>query len=193
MSYVVGQGYPCPRVEEVSADGLEMVMERIDGPHMLELAQRQPWRLRTLGRQLRRLHDDLHGLVAPADLRPSPLGPGGSLVHLDLHPLNVIMSARGPVVIDWTNAAAGAPEVDLVATWALLAGGVPEGNWWVKLLTAVGRGELLRGFLPAAQREDLGVRLGAWVDYKSHDTNMTAAEISSMRAVVARYGTRTTS
>lgn len=36
MRYVAEHGYPAPRVEEVRADGSELVMERIDGPTMLE-------------------------------------------------------------------------------------------------------------------------------------------------------------
>jgi aminoglycoside phosphotransferase (APT) family kinase protein len=41
------------------------------------------------------------------------------LVHLDLHPLNVLCTRRGPVVIDWPAAARGAPGVDVALTWAV--------------------------------------------------------------------------
>jgi thiamine kinase-like enzyme len=46
------------------------------------------------------LHRQLHAIPAPADL-PAPLGEGTSLVHLDLHPGNVLLTASGPMVIDW--------------------------------------------------------------------------------------------
>ena len=48
------------------------------------------------------------------------LDDGDRLVHLDLHPLNVIMSPRGPVVIDWANAARGDPLLDVALTYVLL-------------------------------------------------------------------------
>jgi RNA polymerase sigma-70 factor (ECF subfamily) len=34
--------------------------------------------------------------------------PGDAIVHLDLHPLNVLVGADGPVVIDWPNTRCGA-------------------------------------------------------------------------------------
>ena len=43
--------------------------------------------------------------TAPDWLPGMPDG-GDRLLHLDLHPLNVIMSPNGPVVIDWPNARA---------------------------------------------------------------------------------------
>ncbi len=45
---------------------------------------------------------------APAGL-PRPFGAAERIVHLDLHPGNVMLTAGGPVVIDWTNVAAGPP------------------------------------------------------------------------------------
>ena len=35
MRYAAEQGFPVPRIEEVRADGTEIVMERIDGPAMV--------------------------------------------------------------------------------------------------------------------------------------------------------------
>nr|WP_239645990.1 phosphotransferase [Nocardiopsis valliformis] len=42
-------------------------------------------------------------------------------MHMDLHPGNVVLTPRGPVVIDWTNARDGAPDLDLDLTALLLA------------------------------------------------------------------------
>jgi aminoglycoside phosphotransferase (APT) family kinase protein len=47
--------------------------------------------------------------------------PGTRLVHLDLHPENVILSPRGPVVIDWTNARRAEEALDVAMTWVILA------------------------------------------------------------------------
>src|SRR5215470_15143795 len=61
-----------------------------------------------------------HGYPAPRveDVRA---GGDGCVVHLDLHPLNVILASRGPVLIDWTNARRGASAADVAATWLVLA------------------------------------------------------------------------
>jgi Ser/Thr protein kinase RdoA (MazF antagonist) len=47
---------------------------------------------------------------------------GAALLHRDLHPENVILSPNGPVVVDWTNAAAGEPALDVALVWVILVG-----------------------------------------------------------------------
>ncbi len=100
MKHVAEHGFPVPRVLAVRADGL--VMDRAEGPTMFEDVARRPWRLRHAATVLADLHGRLHSIPAPEEL-PS-VGPGDAVLHLDLHPLNVILTPRGPVVIDWTNA-----------------------------------------------------------------------------------------
>ena len=53
----------------------------------------------------------------------APPGPERNLLHLDLHPYNVLVDDAGEVtaVIDWTNAAAGDPRLDAARTWSILA------------------------------------------------------------------------
>jgi thiamine kinase len=52
--------------------------------------------------------------------------PGGkTLCHGDLHPLNVIVTERGPCVVDWVDAAHGAPAADAARTLLLLELGRP--------------------------------------------------------------------
>ena len=65
MGYVAQHGYPVPRVEEISADGSELVMERIDGPTMFEVLSRHPWTLWRHASVLAALHEDA---VNPADM-----------------------------------------------------------------------------------------------------------------------------
>ena len=43
MSFVAEHGYRVPAVEDVRAGGTELVMERIDGPMMMDVMVRQPW------------------------------------------------------------------------------------------------------------------------------------------------------
>ncbi|MEQ4724273.1 phosphotransferase [Nonomuraea sp. B19D2] len=45
---------------------------------------------------------------------------GSVVCHGDLHPLNLIDSAGGLVVLDWTGAVLAPPAYDLAATWLLL-------------------------------------------------------------------------
>jgi aminoglycoside phosphotransferase (APT) family kinase protein len=50
---------------------------------------------------------------------------GNSLLHGDFHPGNVLLSSRGPVVIDWPNATAGDATADFARTDLLLRMGDP--------------------------------------------------------------------
>ena len=68
--------------------------------------------------------------VLPPDLKEATLKAldempdGDRLCHGDFHPYNVLMSPRGPVVIDWNNAHTGNPLED-VARSTLILSGVP--------------------------------------------------------------------
>lgn len=103
-------GYPVPRVER--AEGPDLVMEQIDGPTMGYMLVRGDLDPSEGGVVVARLHHDLHSL-------PWPAGP--ALLHLDLHPFNVLMSSRGPIVIDWTNARPGSPGLDVAMTALITA------------------------------------------------------------------------
>src|SRR5580698_11526395 len=83
MEYVRSQGFSVPAVEEVSEDGLDMVIERIEGPDMVAMMGSRPWAIPRLGRMLADLHHGLHELAAPAWLEDAPVGRGVGLLHLD--------------------------------------------------------------------------------------------------------------
>ena len=109
MEHARAHGFPVPAVHDVREDAL--VLERIEGPTMLDVAdlERHPAMLADLHR---RLHE------IPFE--------GATLLHRDLHPENVILSPTGPVVVDWTNAAAGEPALDVALVWVILIGtGLP--------------------------------------------------------------------
>ena len=106
MVHLRAAGYPVPEIFD--ADGPDLVMTRIRGLDMLADLARRPWRAAQHGRTLARLHDRLHEIEAPPGLR-QPFGTGNRVLHLDLHPGNVMLTATGPVVIDWSNGAAGPP------------------------------------------------------------------------------------
>jgi aminoglycoside phosphotransferase (APT) family kinase protein len=189
MGYVAQHGYPVPRVEEISADGSELVMERIDGPTMLEAFSRQPWTLRRHAAVLAALHDRLHEISGPQALDPFPAR-GDCLVHLDLHPLNVILSPKGPVVIDWSNATRGAGPADVALTWLVMIAAEIPGGGVQAVVGRVFRRLFIRSFLGhfdlAPVRAVLPV-VGMW---KCQDRNMRAAEVASMQRLVARESGR---
>ena len=114
MRYLAGVGYPVPDV--YAASGAEMVLERLDGPTMAQAFGAGELSIEDgaacLAGLLRRLHE----------LPPWPGAAAGSrILHLDLHPENVIMASRGPVVIDWCNARPGEPDLDTGLTALILA------------------------------------------------------------------------
>jgi tRNA A-37 threonylcarbamoyl transferase component Bud32 len=184
MEFVRTAGYPAPEVFEVSDDGIDLVMERITGPTMLDTASKQPWKLKGFGRDLAELHVALHELSAPEWMPVVPFGPGDRVLHLDLHPLNVILSNKGPVVIDWTNSSRGNPLVDVAATWVLLASGEVPGGRLDAVKAKVGRGVLVRGFLKQFSKKELHSVLPDVVEWKSKDSNMSESEIETMRSLL---------
>lgn len=104
-------GIAAPRVIDVIDvdDRRGIVLERIDGRTLLEdliagrIAARSAGAV-TADAQVA-IHDssaDLPRLSDVADLGGLP--DGTAVAHLDLHPGNVMVSARGPIVIDWVNA-----------------------------------------------------------------------------------------
>jgi aminoglycoside phosphotransferase (APT) family kinase protein len=90
---------------------------------------------------------------------PSPLGRGDRLVHGDFHPENVLLSPRGPVVIDWSNASRGEAADDVALTWAILATSSIPGPLPFRVVGRMGRSLLLQAYLKrvavAAARERL--------------------------------------
>jgi aminoglycoside phosphotransferase (APT) family kinase protein len=182
MQYLYEHGYPIPRVDEVSGDGTELVMERIDGVNMVEALNTAPWKAKRFGRTLADLHNELHALSAPEWLPRAPVGVGDRLLHLDLHPLNVMMSSGGPIVIDWARTARGDPTIDLALTWTLIsAGEVPTKGFKGKLVGSI-RARLIRGFIEDFDRDVVGNEVEAVVAWKSQDQNMSESEVASMRS-----------
>ena len=85
MEYARGHGFPVPAIDEISADGTDLVMERLDGRSMVDLLTQRPWTIRKQGHVLGELHRNLHAIPAPDWLDDAPSGSGTSLLHLDLH------------------------------------------------------------------------------------------------------------
>lgn len=108
MRFARSNRYPVPEV--IAVAGRDLVLDRITGPTMQEVLFGEPGSLSDKAAQLAELHHRLH-LVAGPDWLPLR-GDGDRLLHLDLHPKNVILGPSGPVVIDWSNAARGPSALD---------------------------------------------------------------------------------
>ncbi len=186
MDYVRARGYPVPKVEEVSADGTKLIMERIDGANMVDALTATPWKARRFGRVLADLHRQLHEMASPEWLAPAPFGRGDRLLHMDLHPLNVMMSSRGPVVIDWVNAARGDPNTDVALTWALLSAGEVPTNGVKGALVGVIRSRFIRGFIGTYDAAAIAEEVDAVVEWKSKDPNLSESEVEAARDFARR-------
>jgi aminoglycoside phosphotransferase (APT) family kinase protein len=175
---VAALGYPVPAVHE--AAGPDIVMERVDGPTLAEalVAGMPP---DEAGALLAGLHDRLHALAWPG------AAPGEVLLHLDLHPLNVILRGAAPVVIDWSNARPGPPGLDVAMTAVILAQVVVTDG----MLEAVGIDESAR---PALARllevfaDRVGTpyvdRLAAAEELRRQDPYQSSAELAALTRAV---------
>lgn len=184
MEYVRGQGYPVPAVEELSDDGTELAMERVEGPSMGDYLRRRPWTLRRQGAALAGLHRRLHEIPPPEFLSPAPVGRGERIVHLDLHPLNVLIGPTGPVVIDWSNAARGDPDVDVGLAWVLMAAGEVDVGRVLGAVLGRLRAVLVHGFLAPFDLGPVKDKLREIVGWKVGDPHMSPGEQQAMWRVV---------
>ncbi len=173
MRYVRERGYPAPEV--LSVDGTDLVLERSTGPTMRVDLARRPWHLLHHARMLADLHQRLHRIAAPAWL--PAIGPGGAVIHLDLHPENVLLHGKGALVIDWANARAGDWADDVAQTVVILAGA--DLGWATRIALRVFLAFYLAGFDRAAVR----AHLPAAIERRMSDPNMTARERELIRLV----------
>ncbi|MEU5395570.1 phosphotransferase [Streptomyces tibetensis] len=122
MEHVRAHGYPVPRVHPAGSHS-DLVMERLSGPTMLQACLAGTLAPTEAGSVLARLLRDLHAVPAPRSADPAV-----SVLHLDLHPENVILTADGPRVIDWSDAEEGDPGLDWAATAVILAQAAVTGD-----------------------------------------------------------------
>ncbi len=188
MEYVRSHGYPVPAVDHLSDDGTDLIMQRIDGPSIVEAIRRKPWTLWANGALLGELHRRLHQIPGPEWIAAVPGNDGTSLLHLDLHPLNVILGPSGPMVIDWTNAARGDGAIDVALAWVLMtAAEIPGSRVKAKVLGRA-RGFLVGAFLAGFELAPVRAVLGEVVERKCSDPNMSEAEQRRMREMAQREG-----
>ncbi|MFF7215425.1 phosphotransferase [Streptomyces sp. NPDC008238] len=180
MAHLAGVGFAVPRVHD--ADGTDLVMDRLTGPTMAQDLARRPWRARAHGRLLAGLQASLHDVPAPGWLRrrfATGEPAADRVLHLDLHPENVILTADGPVLIDWSNAAGGDPAADTALTLAILRGVSlgPARDAGLRLFVA--------GFLRAAVT-DPAPRMAEAIAARLGDPNLLPAEAHRLRRLARR-------
>jgi aminoglycoside phosphotransferase (APT) family kinase protein len=186
MEYARGQGYPVPAVDHLSDNGTDLVMERIEGPSMVDLMGRKPWTIKTQGSVLGELHRRLHQIPAPDWLAPGPGAPGADFLHLDLHPLNVLIGPAGPVVIDWPNARRGEASFDVALSWVLMTAGAIPGSRLMAAVMGRVRGLLVNAFLAGFDLGPVRATMRSVVEWKVTDPHMSEVEQAMMWALVAR-------
>jgi uncharacterized protein (TIGR02172 family) len=148
---IAAAGIPSPAVGEIVEvnDRRGIVYQRVDGLSMLQDLNARPWTIFKHARALADLQFQFQQLSIPGlysyheglkyticraphlsdvtrakvlDLLKT-LPDGKALCHGDFHPGNVIISPRGPIVIDWMTAASGSPWADVARTCLLLSVG----------------------------------------------------------------------
>ncbi len=178
MRHLRQAGFPVPAV--LAADGADLVMERLYGPDMLADLARRPWRAARHARTLAALHDRLHQIAAPGGLR-QPFGAGDRIVHLDLHPGNVMLTAAGPVVIDWSNGAAGPAGADVAMAYLIMASSDVDGlPRWLRPGVRGLRRSFVRRFR-AAVHDDPRPYLAKAGRQRLKDPNVRPAEAARVR------------
>ncbi len=182
MMWVSDGGVPVPTVHR--ARGRDIVMDLVEGPTMMQNLESRPWLLLRYARMLARLQRQINELEAPTWFpRHEGVTPGTSVIHLDLHPMNVILGADGPVVIDWTNASRGHSSFDAAMTYVLVSTFDPSDR-----VARLGQRAFVEGFAISRGRRSIRAALDEAARYRLLDPNITDGERASLqRILIARH------
>jgi tRNA A-37 threonylcarbamoyl transferase component Bud32 len=148
-------GFPVPEVFE--AAGTDLIMERVPGPTLLAAIRNGDKGIAEAAAIMLDLHERLRK---------------HHILHLDLHPDNVLMGPDGPVLIDWTNSAEGPLELDAAVSALILAQEALSGSELAGLAD-----ELLKAFAPHL---DVITELDRAVQYRRANPTMSAQELADL-------------
>jgi aminoglycoside phosphotransferase (APT) family kinase protein len=179
MDWLRAQGLPVPRVD-VASDSRSIVMEYIPGRSMFEQLSVAPQGLVRHARTLAKLQQQINAVAAPSWFPER--GHGHVVVHMDLHPMNVIYGPNGPVVIDWTNFGRGHAPLDAAMTAVLV------GTFEVKQIhERLGRRLFASAFSLFRGRSIVRAGLGEAAEMRLKDPNMTSGEQRLVAEVARKY------
>ncbi|MGW0790331.1 phosphotransferase [Streptomyces sp. NPDC002911] len=118
MSYLSASGFPVPRIGPPAEESLptDLVVQRLTGPTLAEGLLAGTVSECAGADLLARLLRELHAI--PPRLSQDP---EDRILHLDLHPENVILAPEGVMVTDWLMADEGPPALDRAMTCLNLA------------------------------------------------------------------------
>ncbi|MFF0389824.1 phosphotransferase [Kitasatospora sp. NPDC004615] len=170
MAHLAEHGYPVPAVWAAERPE-DLIMERLGGPTMLDSLLAGTISPGAAGELLAELLRRLHQIPPRAAARP-----GDRVLHLDLHPDNVLLTPHGPVVIDWSTAAEGEPGLDDAMSAVILAQALHDRPDTARTLLV----PLLRGLPPIAERHLAEARA-----LRAANPTLSAAEIAVLDAAVA--------
>lgn len=189
-------GMPAPGgVELVEVDGRKGVLfERVEGPTLLQAMAAKPWRIAYYADMMADLHSQIHqaSLGWLRDIRgyfwwAIEHGPEGlpeeqrqqvfdrlkqmpeadSVCHGDFHPDNIVLSRRGPVILDWVTACRGRAAADVARSCMMFKVGKPTGA--------------MSPLLELGRRKFLGRYLKTYV----RNTGLSVAEVDEWMPVIA--------
>ena len=136
-----GLQVPSIQVEGTWRGQAAFVIDWCDGRTLMQEMRVRPWTIRSLGYEFGKRQAEMHGTVFDAPHAGESdwvtfFGPvddelygrlmaiertSGRILHLDYHPLNVMVSKRSiGCILDWSNAMPGDPRADVARTWSIL-------------------------------------------------------------------------
>ncbi|PKO19061.1 MAG: hypothetical protein CVU39_00485 [Chloroflexi bacterium HGW-Chloroflexi-10] len=174
-----------------------IIYERVNGPTLLSKLIGKPWQVQHWAETLAKLHAQLHtgkGIDSPdgmprmseslvRDVLRAPhletrekekiaalipgLPDGNVICHYDFHPDQILLTADGPVILDWMTARLGHPAADVARTLVILTYGIPPGAGWllrqaVYILAGLVRRSYLQQYLKLNPQVTL-VQVQAWI------------------------------
>ena len=180
---VHASGVKTPAVKElVQVEGRNgLIYERVDGKSMVEIFQRNPWKVIIYSRALARLHIEMHECAFNAEvphqhdklrnkinhtgtLSPSlknkllteleSLPKSDRVCHGDFHPANILITTDEAIVIDWIDAARGNPLADVARTSIIFLGAAnttQSPNPIIKMFTKLSHAVYLREYFRLRQ------------------------------------------
>jgi Ser/Thr protein kinase RdoA (MazF antagonist) len=181
LRYAAAHGYPVPALHDAS--GPDLVLEKLDGPELQQILG--PWNIGGPARILADLHRRLHE-IPPMPGLDRAFGEPRSLLHLDLHPRNVLMTSRGPVVIDWANAANGPGQADVALMYVIGKTSRIDGPAWRRALLGAFRDRFLDAFVAAAADGEFAAVLPLVAEYRKQDRNVMPGERAAIDRLLAR-------